>query len=182
MNLYQKWCYKKADIKLKRLLRFYDKNKTILDIGSGNCALNLQIKNYGYNITGLDILNKSVFKQIEPIIYDGTKLPFDDNSFDIVQMITVLHHVKEPEKIVEEAKRVGKEVIIMEDIYKSKFQKYITFVADSINNWEFWGHPHTNMTDKEWKNVFKKNKLNIDKCEYYDFLIFFKQVTYLLTK
>ncbi len=60
MNLYQKWCYKKADIKLKRLLRFYDKNKTILDIGSGNCALNLQIKNYGYNITGLDILNKQI--------------------------------------------------------------------------------------------------------------------------
>lgn len=182
MTLYQKWCFKKVKIKLARLLKFYNKNDTILDIGSGNCALNLQIKNSGYEITGLDILNKSAFKEIKPVIYDGSKLPFDDNSFEIVQIITVLHHIKNPEEIIKEAKRVGRKVIIMEDIYESTFQKYITFIADSINNWEFIGHPHTNMTDEEWKNIFIKNHLNIIKSEYYDFLFFFKQVTYLLTK
>jgi len=161
MTLYQKWCYKKAEIKLKRLLKFYNKNDAILDIGSGNCALNLQIKNSGYEITGLDIFNKSAFKEIKPVIYDGSKLPFNDNSFDIVQIITVLHHIKNPEQIVKEAKRVGKKVIIMEDIYESTFQKYITFIADSINNWEFIGHPHTNMTDDEANLAYIMSQVNI---------------------
>jgi ubiquinone/menaquinone biosynthesis C-methylase UbiE len=182
MNLYQKWCYKKADIKLKRLLKFYQKNDKILDIGSGNCALNLQTQNAGYAITGLDIANKSAFKEITPVVYDGKTLPFADNSFDVVQIITVLHHIKDPENTIKEAKRVGKTVIVMEDIYENTFQKYSTYIADSINNWEFIGHPHTNKNDKEWKRVFDQNGLYVIESEYYDFLLFFKQVTYLLNK
>ena len=182
MNLYQKWCIKKADIKYQRLHKFYSLEESILDIGSGNCTFNLQLKNSGFNITGVDISNKSAFREIEPVIYDGHILPFDDNSFDIVQLITVLHHIKDPESIVKEAKRVGRKVIIMEDIYESTFQKYITFVADSVNNWEFIGHPHTNKTDEEWKNVFEKHGLKLTESEYYDFLFFFKQSTYILNK
>ncbi|EDP98141.1 class I SAM-dependent methyltransferase [Kordia algicida OT-1] len=182
MTLYQKWCYQKAAIKLDRLAKFYKKGETILDIGSGNCALNMQLKNAGYDIIGLDIANKSAFKEITPVIYDGMTLPFEDNSFDVVQIITVLHHIKNPEITVKEAKRVGKKVIIMEDIYENTFQKYVTYIADSINNWEFIGHPHTNMNDKEWKEVFDRNGLHIEESEYYNFLLFFKQVTYLLTK
>ncbi|QMU65548.1 MAG: methyltransferase domain-containing protein [Flavobacteriaceae bacterium] len=119
---------------------------------------------------------------MKPVIYKGGKLPFKDNEFDIVQLITVLHHIKDPEETIKEAVRVGKKIIIMEDIYTSKFQKYITFIADSINNWEFIGHPHTNKTDLGWKQVFNKNNLKIEKVKYYNFLLFFKQVTYILTK
>ncbi len=182
MNLYQKWCLKKAKIKLERLTKFYKQEDSILDIGSGNGGLNLLIKQAGFNIEGLDIAPKSVFKEITPVIYDGQKIPFADNEFDVVQLITVLHHIKEPEQILKEAIRVGKRVIVMEDIYESTFQKYITFVADSINNWEFIGHPHTNKTDTEWQQLFLEEKLEISEKEYYDFLYFFKQVTYVLDK
>jgi len=181
MNIYQKWCIKKAIIKKERLFKFYSKNENILDIGSGNCALNLLTKKAGFNITGVDIINKSAFNEIKPVIYIGGKLPFNDNEFDIVQLITILHHIKNPEETIREAVRVGKKIIIMEDIYSSKFQKYITFVADSINNWEFIGHPHTNKSDEEWRKIFIENKLKIEKVEYYKFLVFFKQVTYILT-
>ncbi len=182
MNLYQQWCLKKAEIKKERLFDSYTKEDKILDIGSGNCALNLLTQNAGFNITGLDVVNKSAFPEVSPIIYDGYNLPFEDNEFDVVQLITVLHHIKEPEKVVKEAVRVGKKVIIMEDIYANVFQKYITFIADSINNWEFFGHPHTNKTDEGWKKVFEENNLKLDSVTYYPFLLFFKQVTYILTK
>jgi SAM-dependent methyltransferase len=182
MGLYQWWCSKKADVKTKRLHKFYTKGESILDIGSGNCALNMQLKNLGFDITGLDIRNKSAYKEIEPVIYDGSTLPFEDNSFDIVQLITVLHHIKDPEKILREAKRVGRKVIVMEDIYESGFQKRVTFIADSINNWEFRGHPHTNKTDREWLKTFEKYDLKVQEKEYYKFLLFFKQSTYILNK
>ena len=70
----------------------------------------------------------------------------------------------------------------MEDIYTTLFQKYITFAADSINNWEFIGHPHSNKTDAEWRALFKKHDLIIESVEYYQFLLFFTQVTYVLSK
>lgn len=182
MELYQKWCLIKAKPKLIRLLKFYDKKQSLLDVGSGNCALNILLKKEGINVKGLDIVNKSAFRQETPIIYDGYKLPFKDNEFDVVQIITVLHHVKDPINIVKEAKRVGKRIIIMEDIYENVFQKYVTWIADSINNWEFIGHPHTNKTDEEWKKIFNKNNLTVTHSEYYNFLLFFKQVTYVLDK
>ena len=182
MKLYQKWCIKKAKIKEDRLTKFYSEGEKILDIGSGNCALNLLLKNQGRDITGVDIANKSAFPEIEPVVYDGKTLPFKDNEFDVVQLITVLHHIKDPEQTVREAIRVGKKIIIMEDIFENTFQKYVTYWADSLNNWEFIGHPHTNKSDKEWKAVFKKYNLTLEKEEYYPFLILFKQATYVLNK
>lgn len=182
MNLYQKWCIKKAKIKEERLFKFYNKNDQILDIGSGNCALNLLTQEAGFKIKGLDITNKSVFSEVNPVVYDGEKFPFKDDEFEISQLITVLHHIKDPEKTIKEAIRVSKKIIVMEDIYSNIFQKYITFIADSINNWEFVGHPHTNKTDNQWREIFDKYNLKIEKVEYYSFLLFFKQVTYLLTK
>lgn len=69
----------------------------------------------------------------------------------------------------------------MEDIYDSNIQKNITFIADSINNNEYFGHPHSNRDDDGWRRVFKEKELKIEHSEYYDFLLFFKQATYILT-
>ncbi len=92
MNIYQNWCIKKAKIKEDRLTKFYKEGESILDIGSGNCALNLLLQKQGKNITGVDIANKSAYPEITPVVYDGVTLPFADNEFDVVQLITVLHH------------------------------------------------------------------------------------------
>ncbi|WP_196894420.1 class I SAM-dependent methyltransferase [Aureivirga marina] len=180
MNLYQKWCLKKAQIKYDRLFSLYNPKQKILDIGIGNGALNFLFQQNGLNITGLDIKNKSAFTEVNPVLYSGKKLPFKDKSFDVVQIITVLHHIDDPELTVREAMRVGKKVVIMEDIYESTSQKYLTHITDSFVNWEFKGHPHTNKTDQGWRDLFKEYKLELSSAEYYNFLAFFKQVTYVL--
>jgi len=182
LNLYQKWCFKKAELKRKVLVKFYRKEESILDIGSGNCAFSKILLDRGYSLTALDITNKSAFPDFQPVIYDGTRLPFEDNAFDLVQLITVLHHVRDPEALVVEAKRVGQRVLIQEETYKSALQKYLTWIADSINNWEFKGHPHTNKTDDEWEALFRRHNLKVQQKESRRFLFFFTQVTYLLSK
>lgn len=181
-SLHQKWCLKKARIKSDRLSKFYKPYEKILEVGSGNCALAHIFREGGVEITALDIKNKSAFKNLEPILYNGEKLPFKDNEFDVVQFITVLHHIPFDiqEKLILEAKRVGKRIIIMEDIYDSEIQKHLTFIADSINNNEYRGHPHSNRNDDSWKRFFEKHELEIKYSEYYEFLFFFKQVTYEL--
>lgn len=97
-------------------------------------------------------------------------------------LLTVLHHAEEPEKLVSEAKRVAKKVVIVEDIYDNVFQKYLTFFADSLVNLEFFQHPHNNKTDIEWRNLFTKKGFEIEDIQYRSLLFFFRQAVYLLAK
>ncbi len=184
LTLYQKWCLKKANIKKERLIKLYNESDRVLDVGSGNGALALLLNKSSIATTTMDIKNKSTFEEINLIVYDGSNFPFKNNEFDVVQLITVLHHIpwEDQLKVIQEAKRVGKRVIIMEDIFENTFQKYVTFLADSINNNEYYGHPHSNRNDAQWQSLFKKIGLSIDETIYYPaFLLLFKQVTYILS-
>ncbi len=179
-KILKNWYIGKAKLKLDRLLKFYQPHEKVLDIGSGNGGLSLLLKNNNINISNVDIKNKSFFKEIDIVIYDGKTFPFEDKQFDTVQIITVLHHIKDQLPVIKESIRVGKRIIIMEDIYDNIFQKYFTWYCDSLNNWEFIGHPHTNRTDEGWRKLFTEYNLEVEKVEYYKFLLFFKQVTYVL--
>lgn len=173
---------KAARIKQERLLPFLNSSEHILDIGSGNGGLVHLLHKKGIQITPSDISNKSIFPDITPVILKGSVLPFKNDAFDTVLLITMLHHTPQPIDIIKEAMRVGKRLIIMEDIYENKAQKKLTLFMDSLVNMEFKGHPHTNKDDKEWKKVFHELNLELTHVEYYNFLLFFKQVTYILHK
>jgi hypothetical protein len=73
----------------------------------------------------------------------------------------VLHHAPNPEAVLQEAARVAKRVIITEDVYYNIVHKYATFFMDSLLNLEFIGHPHSNKTDAQWREVFQKAGLRL---------------------
>lgn len=72
-------------------------NQIIVNIGSGNTHLLKEIIN-------LDIID---YKNVD-IVSDIDRLPFRDNSIDILVNIAVLEHVKNPEGVVDEITRVLK--------------------------------------------------------------------------
>lgn len=174
------WALKRAEVKRLRLLPYLNKGEKVLELGSGNGALSVLLQREDVEVDLLDIEDKSIFKEVDVMVYDGGKFPFLDKQFDVCQLITMLHHTTNAEELIQEAKRVSRKVIVMEDIYESSFQKYITWFTDSLVNWEFYGHPHTNRTDAEWRQLFQENGLEVKEAEYYRFLLFFKQVTYVL--
>jgi ubiquinone/menaquinone biosynthesis C-methylase UbiE len=161
---------------------FLNKDDYILDIGAGTCNVCEILLEKEYNVIPLDIQDLSFVNNIKPILYDGDKIPFDDNKFDITLILTVLHHTPYPEKIIEEAKRVSKRIIIMEDIYTNVFHKYITYFFDGLLNLEFIGHPHTNKNDKLWKETFDKLGLKIIETRYHSSYLVFRHATYYLEK
>jgi len=167
---------------LNKINPYLKRGDRILDVGSGDCTIARGLERDGYEVTLLDVVDKSVHKGLRPIIYDGKNIPFDDNSFDVALLITILHHTKEPIKVLEEATRVAPRIIVMEDIYKGLFQKYITFVMDSVLNGEFWGHPHMNMTGKEWEGVFDRLGLKIIDKNVHNFWKFFTSGTFYLER
>lgn len=181
-SLYRWWCMKKARIKQARLELLLGNGKNILDVGPGNGALSLLIQQNGFHVTTLDVKNKCVFEGLDNRIYDSETFPFGNQSFDTALMITMLHHTNSPERVISEAVRTSDRLIIMEDVYCNSFQKYLTFFVDSIVNWEFSGHPHTNKTDREWRECFGNFGLELKEFQSVRFLLFFRQNTYVLEK
>lgn len=171
----------RARIKVNRILPFLESGQRIIDVGSGNGGVSHLLMQRGCNVKPVDIGDKSFFEEAKPQIADGSALPFESRTFDTALLLTVLHHTSNPEAVLEEAKRVASNIIVMEDVYDNTFQKYLTFFADSMVNWEFKGHPHTNKKDSEWRKLFEQKGLTlVRRSDHPNFLWFFKQVTYLL--
>ncbi|MGK7955013.1 MAG: class I SAM-dependent methyltransferase [Crocosphaera sp.] len=169
-----------AHQKFKRLEAWLNHEDFILELGSGLGTVTHYFQQQGFTIVPLDIQNVSLFSEVNPIIYEGQKIPFENHTFSTVLLLTVLHHTVDVVSVLCEAKRVGRKIMIIEDIYDNKIQQYLTYTVDSLVNFEFSEHPHNNQTDEEWKNLFKRLKLKLIYTETYSFLYFFKQVIYIL--
>lgn len=165
---------------LAKILPLLADSQTVLDIGcgTGNIA-ELLIKN-GKNLVPLDVRNLSFVKEIKPVLYNGEKIPFPESSFDAALLICVLHHAKNPKNLLKEAKRVAKKIIVVEDIHKNTFHKWLTRFFDNLLSLEFFKNPHSNKTDKEWRKLFDNFNLKLEHSEYYRSLLVFQHVLYQL--
>ncbi len=171
-----------AKYKIERISEYLSPKDKILDIGTGPGSVCLLMNGDGYNVTPIDVIDQTLSPEIAPEIYNGKKLPYNNSSFDTALILTVLHHTSNPEEILLEAKRVADKIIIIEDIYTNPIQRYLTYFVDSIVNMEFSGHPHSNKSDNEWKDVFIELGLKLKAAKYSRFLLFFRQATYYLEK
>ncbi|MCK4588275.1 class I SAM-dependent methyltransferase [Candidatus Woesebacteria bacterium] len=176
------WGKERTDNMVRLVSRYINEKDKILDIGCGVCDVAKNLVDSGFDVAALDVKDISIHKDITPVVYDGEKIPFENDFFDVAFLITVLHHIKEPEKLLREAKRVSKRIIIIEDIYESNFQKLLTYLMDSLINFEFIGHPHSNKSDKEWKKEFKKQGLKLLDFKKEPFWKYFLSGIYYLAK
>lgn len=176
---------KRAEIIIEKISRWIGKNDKILDIGCGEGTIAKKLINKGYQVTPLDVANKCRYPEIKPIIYDGKHLPFPNDSFDTTLLLTVLHHTSDPLMLIKEAKRVSKEIIIMEDVYTNFLEKMLTWIGCSLFNHEIVKHPHSNKRDEEWREAFDKLELKASTfCSYRQLFFFwpFRNVIYLLKR
>ncbi len=96
---------------LKKIKNFANadfSNKNILDVGCGIKPYRSLFNTTSY--TGIDIKGggHSNMDKTPDKFYNGTTIPFPDNSFDAVICTEVLEHVAEPIKILNEIRRVLK--------------------------------------------------------------------------
>jgi 2-polyprenyl-3-methyl-5-hydroxy-6-metoxy-1,4-benzoquinol methylase len=146
---------------IQRVSPHLQRSDRILDIGSGVGFVADGLMHLGYNVTMLDVADQSVIPSRPSRVYDGETLPYNDDSFDVALLLTVLHHIPEPEHTIAEARRVARRIIIVEDIYETEHERRMTMLGDSWLNREFRGHPHSNRDDAGWRAAFKRLNLQV---------------------
>ncbi|MBU2536717.1 MAG: class I SAM-dependent methyltransferase [Chloroflexota bacterium] len=85
---------------LNKFLKTHSGAGKTLNIGSGG----LQSSNYFPNVIGLDISKAAT----PDILGDSHYLPFKEESFDVILCTEVLEHLKQPQKAIDEMRRVVK--------------------------------------------------------------------------
>lgn len=109
-----------AEYKVKELRQFEEnKSLSVLDLGCGDGITEIFFEKYfpQFKIQGIDVSGKSIEeaqkRQISNTsfqIYDGHTIPYENESFDIVFVAGVLHHIDaaDHQKVVDEIFRVLK--------------------------------------------------------------------------
>ena len=94
--------------------------RKLLDVGCGTGARWFSLLKKGVDITGLDpspymldIAREKIQHRADYHRSFGEELPFEDNAFHYVTLITVLEYVNDPEKVLAEACRVAKNKIFI---------------------------------------------------------------------
>ena len=143
---------------------FIPKGSRILDLGSGSGIVAKNLANFFESLlTAVDIKDRRVVN-IPFKIIDGKNLPFRDNEFDICFISYVLHHVKDPEPLLKEARRVTKDkIIIYEDLSEGKISDFICKIHGKSFNYFFQKNDENGnfLTGRQWEETFKKSGLKL---------------------
>lgn len=161
---------------------FLESGNTIIDLGAGTCLFTKLLRERGFKVQPVDIKNRSYFSDISSQVYNGKNLPFKNNDFDVCLLIAVLHHTPDPAVVLAEAVRVSRKLIVYEDAVTNLAQRFYTYFIDSVLNKEFFGHPHTNKTDADWKELFATLGLKLVRTDYKKSWLFLYNPVYFLEK
>jgi len=144
----------RAKIRIGQIEPFLSNMKDILDIGAGTGIINRHLRRKGYSVTALDVAPFAITGEIKPVIYDGYSMPFPDRTFDLALLMTVLHHTRNPVRVLKEAGRVAEHILVVEDLPVNTFHLHYTRLIDSLLNFEFFDHPHNNKDHDSWLETF----------------------------
>ncbi|MGD0328233.1 MAG: class I SAM-dependent methyltransferase [Minisyncoccia bacterium] len=98
---------------------------TNLNIGSGLGHFSFFAERAGIKIVSLEIIKHPKAVNVKNfILYDGRRMPFDDNAFETSIATYVLHHAFDRKALLEEMRRVtSKRIILVEELYHNFFGK-----------------------------------------------------------
>jgi len=151
-----------APIEFRRVEQFIEKGERVLDIGAGGGwtgELLADMKESEVVLLDVKDFNHS---KLPLVVYDGNKMPFDENSFDVSLLLFVLHHCEDPAAVLKEAMRVSKRVIVIEDTFYTRWGKMVACINDVVTNIPSFfvskGGMHLPFQFKkisEWRELFK---------------------------
>lgn len=159
---------------LPLLINWLEPSSTMiaLDIATGGGHVAKHLSKHVARVIASDLTKEMLdntanhLKSYENISYkvaDAEKLPFEDNTFDIVTCRIAAHHFPKPEKFINEVHRVLKpdgKFIFIDNIAPDNIMldKFVNTLEKMRDYSHFRSH-----SILEWKDLFYKNKFTIVK-------------------
>src|SRR5262249_42691224 len=93
------------------------------------------------------------------VVYDGTRLPFDDAAFETTLLLLTFHHCDEPEAVLDEAIRVTRQrLVVTESVVRNPRDRFWLDLLDGpVNRLRHGGQmpaPLGFRRDEEWQALF----------------------------
>jgi ubiquinone/menaquinone biosynthesis C-methylase UbiE len=133
--------------------------RRVLDFGCGDMFLTRRLRAAlpQAELVGLDVLDTNL-TELSPVLYDGTRIPFEDGHFDHAVVVFSLHHCHRELDALAELRRVtAGPVLVIEELYQNALDRALTCAHDwVVNRVESWKVPipfHFH-TDAEWRRAF----------------------------
>jgi SAM-dependent methyltransferase len=125
---------------------------TAIDLGAGDgyYAARLMEQRLVAAITPVEVQVRPR-SEIQPVLYDGTTLPFAERSFDLAYAIDVIHHSTNPTRTLQELARVSDRYLLLKDhTYQSPAAYALLCLLDEIGNRRF-GVPSRYRYQRGWE-------------------------------
>jgi SAM-dependent methyltransferase len=139
----------------------------VLDVGCGDglIAKSLLELRPDIGVAGIDV-NVRPRTHIPVQKFNGFKIPYKENSFDVVLFVDVLHHVDNPLALLNEAKRTTRHLILIKDHMREGVLAIprLRFM-DWVGNYRFGiPLPYNFLSREQWYEVFKQLALSVVYC------------------
>lgn len=156
---------RRIQVLVEQMCNLIPENATVLDVGCGDGNIDRLImeKRPDIKVEGIDILQRQK-THIRVTSFDGEHIPFENDAFDVVMFIDVIHHASRQLVLLEEAKRVSKKYLLIKDHTKNGWLAYSTL---KFMDWVGNRHhgvvlPYKYWTYEEWVDVIDKLSFGIE--------------------
>ena len=149
-----------------RLLALLEHDESILDVGTGDGRIAGEVAS---RVSGTMVLMDSADRRhirLPFVTGRGQNLTFRDNSFDATLLVTVLHHTKNAQRLMQEVARVTRRaIIVQEDVYGHNILEDIAVYAIDVVGTIAggWSKPERPRTIPEWELLFEKAGLRTER-------------------
>jgi SAM-dependent methyltransferase len=147
------------------LLDKIPKSDIALDYGSGDGWFSREIARSGLvrKVVSVDVLAWPGLIN-KPVLFDGSRLPFADETFDITYAIDVLHHCPDPRRAIEEVLRCTRQYFLVKDhTYRHVVDWLGLALMDELGNRRFGvPSPHRYQRQWNWNAHFETNGFSLE--------------------
>ncbi len=135
---------------------------SVLDVGCGDAFVDALLlkRRPDLRLSGVDVLVRA--DALIPVVaFDGSRLPFPDQSWDVVLLCDVLHHTPSPIEMLREAVRVARDCVVIKDhIVEGAFARYTLRFMDFVGNAPHGvAMPYNYLTLGQWEDAYRRTGL-----------------------
>jgi len=140
----------------------------ILDVGAGGGGLGAAVLNHARcpsNVVYEGLESRPRPDAVIPVhAYEGGTMPFNADSYDLVIVADVLHHEKEPARLLKECIRVSRRRVLVKDHRQENLLDWCLISALDFAANGPYGVPclFRYFTGQQWRELFSSSEVQLD--------------------